>query len=627
MDISVIVPTHNRKDKLEKCLRSLFQQDYPIDGFEVIVVDDGSSDGTDAMLKRWSREQPLLRYVFQDHKGPAAARNLGTHESKGEIVAFTDNDCVVEKDWVKKMVEAHRNNPAAAAVGGITKVDACNIKAVVSQFLSNGAVTANVNGGKETIFFPTCNVSFKKRYLENDGFNELFPLPAGEDLEFFWRLFKKGVRFASFPDIEIRHDCHSDFGSFLRQAWRYGRGNYLVQHIHKDHPLLKEIRIKNHLSFFAASFINFIKIPRFSWTQGMRLLRSQGRYGFYEKFQVYCFFALHKIVYIWGNVAEHLKVALVHEPPEYLILDITHRCNLSCNICEIRKDASREELSTAEVKDLIGQAAGMGVKEFVLSGGEAFLRDDIFQLLEYVKEKRYSVGILTNGIILDEPFVGRLLPYLVSGTLSLSISLDSLKPEIHDDIRGAKGSFDKTVRGLKILSSLKKEHPSVNFNVISIILNRNLEELSGLLDFLKSLDVNSIQLQPLLANNLVMKERTTQTPYWIPQERLPLLDKTIDAVIGFKRENKKLLRNSEANLALVKKYFRGRLSRRDVRCRYVSKAMLISSFGEATTCFDCYGDVRKRTLESIYLSREAAKAKSRVLNCAKPCLLPCFCDY
>mgnify|MGYP001619342288 CR=1 FL=1 len=627
MDVSVIIPTYNRKEKLKDCLSSLFQQDYLEGNFEIIVVDDGSTDGTGEMLKGLSKERPLLKVFFQPHKGPAAARNLGIRQAFGEIVGFTDNDCVFAKDWVKKMVQAHRREMDKAAIGGFTRVDTHNIKAMVSQFLSDGAITATVNGRKEVIFFPTCNVSFKKRYLENDRFNESFPLPAGEDLEFFWRLFKKGYRFATFPDIEIQHNCHPDLRSFLKQAYSYGRGNYLVQHIHKNHPLLKEIKTKNHLFFFLATLINFIKIPRFSWILGTRLRRSRPFFSFYENLQIYVFFVLHKVMYVWGNILEHLKVTRIAPPaPECIILDITHRCNLQCRICEIRKDESLEELSTQEVKDLIDQSMHWGVKEFVLSGGEAFLREDIFGILDFVKTRRYHIGILTNGIQLNESFLRRLLPYLREETLSLSISLDAITPEIHDDIRGAKGCFEKTLRGLKILSELKKEYPAVNFNVIAIILNKNLEELLPLVNFLKSLHVNSIQLQPLLANNLIMKERSNTVKYWVSPQRWPVLDQTIDALVEFKKQNFHLLRNSEDNLLLVKKYFRGLLAQEDVRCLYATRTMLIAHNGDVTTCFDCYGNIRKKTLRSIHASSEAEEAWMKVRECKHPCLLPCFCD-
>lgn len=637
MEIAVVVPTLNRREKLKNCLESLLKQDYPRYLYEIIVVDDGSSDGTAEMIKELLVSRHNIRYLYQPNKGPAAARNLGIRQSRADIVAFTDNDCVLSSSWIRDMLVAHKAYPEAAAIGGITKVNAANIKSAVSQFLSDGAIETDIFGTKEVIFFPTCNVSFKRRYISDEAFNELFPYPAGEDLEFFWRIFKKGRRFIYKRDIEVFHNCHPDLSSFLRQAYLYGRGNYLAQYIHKDHPLLKEIKTKSSISFIFGIIINFFKIPRFVYLMDKRLIQSYRHSNWLKKCQIYVYFALHKILYLIGNIAEHKRVGGVggighqkiennDKAPELVILDVSHRCNLRCNICEIAKDRPGIELATEEIKNFIEQSVRWGVKDLVLSGGEALLRNDIFEILEFTRERKYSIGILTNGILLDENFTKKLLPYLVSKTVSLVISLDAISADIHDDIRGSRGCFQKTVEALKRLSDLKKVYPEINFNTISIILNENLEEILPLVNFLKSLNVNSIQLQPLLANNLIMKERSNKAKYWIPAERLEVLDGIIDGLIDFKRQNPSLVKNSENNLYLTKKYFRGSLANDDVRCSYGNRTMLIANNGTATTCFDCYGDARKQSLRAIHFSMEADKARKRALNCRNPCLLPCFCD-
>ncbi|MFA4853735.1 MAG: glycosyltransferase [Candidatus Omnitrophota bacterium] len=640
MDFTIVVPTYNRKLKLRQCLDSLFAQIYPKDAFEIIVIDDGSNDGTKDMLEALSKINPNLRYFIQQHKGPAVARNLGIKYASAEIIGFTDSDCILNKDWVRQMVQAHRLEKHIAAIGGTTEVASHNIKAKVSQFLSDGAIATEIKGKPETIFFPTCNVSFKRDYLVN-GFNELFPFPAGEDLDLFWRIFKNGGRLSYKQDIKIFHDCHTNIISFLKQAYMYGRGNYLVQHVHKDHPLLKEIKTQNNTYFIFGSIINFFKIPRFSYLLGRRLIRSLTHITLYEKFQIFLYFALHKVNYLIGNTVEHIRAAKIPEndlnngqnntvsnppKPEVIILDITHRCNLKCNICEIRKDKPIGEYTSDEIKNLINEAIGWGVREFVLSGGEPFIREDIFEILDFVKEKNYHIGVLTNGIILNEYFINKLLPYFNSGSLSLSISLDALNPGIHDEIRGVEGAFQKTSAALEKLSRLKKRGRGINFNTISIILNENLEELLDLAVFLKSLNVNSIQFQPLLPNNLIMKERRGGTKYWIPQERLAVLDAVIDKLLEFKKDNYLLVRNSENNLRLVKKYFRGYLSQGDVKCLYAAKTVLVANNGDVATCFESYGNIRKDSLRKIFESEKSVQARKRVRECKNPCLLPCFCD-
>jgi MoaA/NifB/PqqE/SkfB family radical SAM enzyme len=497
-------------------------------------------------------------------------------------------------------------------------------------------MSTQVDNKLERIFFPTCNVSFKKQHLK-ERFNELFPLPAGEDLEFFWRIFKSGNKFLYDEGIRVFHNCHPDFKSFIRQAYKYGKGNFLVQYLHQDHPLLHEIKVSGFGHFALGCAVNFLKVPRFSYLLGRRLIRSNGKFNNYEKIQIYIYFALHKLVYLTGNIAEYFRVvsdkklsrgeeSKQQKKPEFIILDITHKCNLKCNICEIRKDGQIREFAIDEVKELIRQAMQWGVKEFVFSGGEPLVRKDIFEALDFVKANKYRVGLLTNGILL-QGLLPRLSYYLSSNSLSLSISLDALTAEIHDDIRGKSGSFVTTISALKKLSELKKEQPNINFNVISIVLNTNLEELLPLANYLKTLEVNSIQFQPLLANNLIMRERSERVKYWIPQERYQVLDSTIDSLIEFKRSNPFLVRNSLHNLNLVKKYFRGELTSKDVKCSHISKTMLIANNGDVTTCFDCYGNVRKDSLVDIFNSQAARHSKRRAEECRRPCLLPCFTDW
>lgn len=638
MDISIIIPTYNRKEKIKQCLDSILIQDCHPYTFEVIVVDDGSNDGTGEMIREVSRRHKNIKYHYRPSKGPASARNLGLVNAAADIIAFTDSDCILDPFWIRSMMLAHISHPQATAIGGATKVDSRNIKAVVSQSLSDGAIKADLDGKKEVIFFPTCNVSVKKKFMI-EKFNESFVFPAGEDLDLFWRLFKHGGKFVYKPDALIFHGCHPDIRSFLSQAYLYGRGNLLAQHIHGDHPLLKEIKTGSLRLFIASVTVNFLKIIRFSYLMSKRLMRSRNNLSLFERFQIYVYFSLHKTMYLLGNIAEYCSIkssgsrvaglSLARAPvkaPDLLILDVTHRCNLRCNVCEIVKDGSVDGLSTAALKDIIRQSIEWGIKDLALSGGEALLREDILEIFEFARERKYGIGVLTNGVLLDEDFIRKLLPYLISGVVSPVISLDAISANIHDDVRGLKGCFHKTVWALRRLSDLKKTYPGINFSAISIILDENLEELLPLADFLKALNVNFIQFQPFLVNNLIMRERSNKARYWIPPERIAVLDKVIDGLICFKRQNQDFVRNSENNLYLIKKYFRGSLSGNDVKCSYGGKTMLIANNGTAATCFDSYGDARKKSLRAIHVSIEADRARDKALNCRNPCLLPCFCD-
>jgi len=633
IDISIVIPTYNRIEGLKNCLKSLFVQDYHKDRYEIIVVDDGKDERAKRMLAQLQEDHSNLRYLAQDHRGPAVARNRGAQASLGQIIAFIDDDCRVCGGWLRAMAFSHRKNPEIVAIGGLTLTSSQKSPVLVSQFLSNCSIETQVNGKKEVIFFPTCNVSLKRQMFDKYKFNETFPFPAGEDLEFFWRLFKEGYRFIWDKDITVIHNRDDTTLGFFRQAYVYGRGNLLVQHLHKDQPLLKEIKT-GKISFWVATLINTLKIPRFSYLLGKRLIKEINIKGPHKKISIYSHFFLHKIFYILGNILEFFRIRRgltrkkqTFQIPQLLILDITHSCNLTCRICDIWKTASTEkDIEAPYIKKMLFQANELGIKEIALSGGEPLLRNDIFEIFEYAKGIGIKhLGVLTNGVLAEKYIIEELKPYLTGNTISLVISLDSLKPDTHNYIRNSDMAWQKSVESLRTLSLLKKDYSQINFNVITIILNQNLEELLDLAIFIKSLGTNSLQFQVLLPNNLRMVERK-KSIFWISEDRLPILDKIIDKLIEFKEENPLFVRNSINNLSSVKKYFRGRVNSNDVKCASADKTILISNQGESTTCFSSYGDIKRKDLREILQGKEIIKAQEKVKKCSWPCLLPCFCD-
>lgn len=181
--------------------------------------------------------------------------------------------------------------------------------------------------------------------------------------------------------------------SFMKQAYIYGRGNLLVQHLHKDQPLLKELKT-GKFSFWVNTIINTIKIPRFSYLLGKRLIKEGAIKKLYKKLAIYSYFVLHKVFYILGNIFEFVRITkenLNQEPnlypiPNLLILDITHSCNLKCRICDIWKTGSIEkDIDISYIKKTLRQAKDLNIGEIALSGGEPLLREDVFEIFGYAE--------------------------------------------------------------------------------------------------------------------------------------------------------------------------------------------------------------------------------------------------
>ncbi len=134
MFFSVVIPTYNRQPILEKCLRAIEQQSLPanspVEGYEVVIVDDGSTDGTVRWLEESAAEFPHVRLFEQDHKGPAIARNFGVREAKGDTIIFIDSDLVVLPDFLHHhgtaLQKAYRDKGSDRVFTYGREVNTCN---------------------------------------------------------------------------------------------------------------------------------------------------------------------------------------------------------------------------------------------------------------------------------------------------------------------------------------------------------------------------------------------------------------------------------------------------------------------------------------------------------------------
>jgi glycosyltransferase involved in cell wall biosynthesis len=208
---SVVIPTYNRKPILEKCLRALENQDCKdvesIEGYEVVVVDDGSTDETVQWLWQNSAQFPHVVLFEQDHKGPAAARNLGVEQAKGDTIIFIDSDLVVTEVFLK--------SHATGLMRGIKQVgsdrlftygrviNTCNFDAPTSEPFKVTDYSA--------AYFATGNVAIARHWLVEAGlFDVGFQLYGWEDLELGVRLKNLGLTLIKCPDA-VGYHWHPPF--------------------------------------------------------------------------------------------------------------------------------------------------------------------------------------------------------------------------------------------------------------------------------------------------------------------------------------------------------------------------------------------------------------------------------
>lgn len=221
--ISVIVPTVNREKQLDSLIESLENQTAEKENFEVIIVNDGSRYSND-IKKRIADSDISIEYVETSHQGPAAARNIGVSLSKGEILAFTDDDCIVSPNWIISIYHyfQNQNNSNFIAVGGA--VEPIKKKGnIINGYLTfigflNGPIR---NCGKITNM-TTANLSIKRRsFLEVNGFDQNFYFSEDENL--VWKLSKIG-ELDFYRQILVYHNHNIGFFHFCKKYINYGRG-------------------------------------------------------------------------------------------------------------------------------------------------------------------------------------------------------------------------------------------------------------------------------------------------------------------------------------------------------------------------------------------------------------------
>jgi len=222
--VSVVVPTHNRKSDLQICLEALFGQTYPADQFEILVADDGSSDGTEQLVEQFQlRTGPPIRWLGQSRKGPSAARNRGIRDAKGEWVAMTDDDCQPEPDWLKSLCDAMEAHPEWAGCGGqiVRRNDSR-----ISRFIDDtGAMNHPVFDG-EALYLVTANAIYRKAVLDEvGGFEESIDWPGGEDPDLSYRIRQRGYHLGVEPRSVIQHKHRDTFVGLYRMFKNHGRGN------------------------------------------------------------------------------------------------------------------------------------------------------------------------------------------------------------------------------------------------------------------------------------------------------------------------------------------------------------------------------------------------------------------
>jgi succinoglycan biosynthesis protein ExoA len=249
---SVIIPTFQSAATLAKTISRILNQTIP--AIEVIISDGGSTDGTQDIAQQYG-----VRIIQNPLVHAAGGRNAGAAQAKGDWLAFTDSDCIPEKDWLEKAEDSIKNNPDIVGLGGIiiatpprNEIESVAGNALLQGVLQFPSYLQRINHRSLRGAFITANVFYKKdAFWEMNGFNETFANYA-EDIDFFWRIGDQYPGKLLFdPRIVVKHQFPNTLRKLFWKWHQYGINSCFLQ---KYHGLKVNIDTSHYLRLVTSLF-------------------------------------------------------------------------------------------------------------------------------------------------------------------------------------------------------------------------------------------------------------------------------------------------------------------------------------------------------------------------------------
>jgi glycosyltransferase involved in cell wall biosynthesis len=242
MQVSVVIPTYRRPQLLRKCLQALLQQRLDKTQYEIIVVSDGHDAETEKLVKEWEAyTYPALQYIALPYKkGPAAARNLGWLSAKGNIIAFTDDDCIPDVHWLTEITQSCSIDEDVALTGKVI--------VPISESPTDYELTT---AGLQTADFITANCACTKKALQKaGGFDERFGMAWREDSDLHFKLLRNEIPIKKVKTARVTHPVRqSPWGISIKEQ----KKTMYDALLYKKHPKLfrKKIRSISPVLYYA----------------------------------------------------------------------------------------------------------------------------------------------------------------------------------------------------------------------------------------------------------------------------------------------------------------------------------------------------------------------------------------
>lgn len=221
---SIIIPAYNAQKPLAECLAACLAQDHP--DFEIILVDDGSTDDTGLIAAQFK----AVRYHRQPNGGPASARNTGARLATGEILVYTDADCIPQADWLGQLTDGFEEG--VVAVGGTYAI--ANPASRLARVIQAEIAQRHLQFKGDVDFLGSFNVAYRRDAFEAvGGFDASYRQASGEDNDLAYRLHNQNGRMIFNPKAVVAHYHPERLLAYLRTQARHG---YWRVKLYRDHP-------------------------------------------------------------------------------------------------------------------------------------------------------------------------------------------------------------------------------------------------------------------------------------------------------------------------------------------------------------------------------------------------------
>ncbi|MFH1721838.1 MAG: glycosyltransferase [Candidatus Altiarchaeota archaeon] len=519
---SVIIPVYNSSRVIEKCMSSIHELDYSNRDFEVIVVDDCSTDDSVKLAKK--HEAVVIKQ--KKNAGPGAARNAGAKVARGSILMFVDADVAISSDSLKRIDEILKTNKdrMLAGVMGI-----CSphhpLSETPSRIYNYFFHTIHAISPKKMGYPNTSLLAVKKGAFDSvGGFHP--SLRICEDNELGFRLSTKGFHFLIDKGLQFTHLKKMGWWSAVITPFKnsLNRVKFPLISNGKNEGLKSNTRyfyVNGILSVLIVlsliltpiiTFIPFFVLCLIFFAYNRYFLYTVIRYERNPVFLVKSVLYLYSYVFfaavggVFGVMKWRIKDWLtpVFSPIKLILLGYTRKygskqpisltyfvtaaCNARCRMCfywkNIKKVDRKNELTLGEVRSIASSMDSFQI--LMLSGGEPFLRDDLAEIVEafYRFNAIETISIPTNALqpeVIEE--VVREILFLCPGLeVRISLSLDGIG-KLHDEIRGVPGAYSKVMETKHRLEKIRQTNPNLKLYTAFTLSSYNQNELGKFVDY------------------------------------------------------------------------------------------------------------------------------------------------